>query len=205
MQAELAQTLQAELDAGTSPARAEEISKMLYGFEEIAGVMTTGSATNLMDNALLADIEDLGDINEDIKIDNTTILRKVLDPQFINGGAGQAKIDAISKILYGFETTKLDNGEIETTIGTADSMKDKSLIDGIKDLRTEASRILDMEIPEDETDLVNLLDERKADFGGIEQQSIKRLILLMFVLSMLEYSDWDYRKTEADQSRYSVT
>ncbi|MBT6842352.1 MAG: hypothetical protein HOA17_00975, partial [Candidatus Melainabacteria bacterium] len=205
LQAELAQTLQAELDAGTSPARAEEISKMLYGFEEIAGVMTTGSATNLMDNALLADIEDLGDINEDIKIDNTTILRKVLDPQFINGGAGQAKIDAISKILYGFETTKLDNGEIETTIGTADSMKDKSLIDGIKDLRTEASRILDMEIPEDETDLVNLLDERKADFGGIEQQSIKRLILLMFVLSMLEYSDWDYRKTEADQSRYSVT
>ncbi|MDA1021069.1 MAG: hypothetical protein O2962_05935, partial [Cyanobacteria bacterium] len=196
LQAELAQTLQAELAAGASTERAGEISQMLI--------------------PLLDDIEDLGDIHEDIKFDNNTILRKVLDPQFINSPTSQAKIDAISKILYGFETNELDDGTTETIIGSADSIKDKSLIDGIEDLKIEARKILDEipedeipedEIPEDVTDLVliNLLEERKADFGGIEQQSIKRLILLMFVLSMLEYSDWEYQKTEADQSRYAVS
>lgn len=39
---------------------------------------------------------------------------------------------------------------------------------------------------------------------GIEDQSIRRLILLMFVFSMLEAGEWDYRRYEADTSRYQV-
>lgn len=40
--------------------------------------------------------------------------------------------------------------------------------------------------------------------GGIDQQGIRRLILLMFVFSILEAGDWDFREQEADTSRYQI-
>ncbi|MDA0772835.1 MAG: hypothetical protein O3C63_07820, partial [Cyanobacteria bacterium] len=209
LQAELAQSLTSELKStGTNIERQEEISKILYGYEEITNVdgsisFDIGTKDSPKTNSLISDIEDLGDINTDINIDKTTVLRQVLAPEFINAPSSPEKTAAISKILYGFETDKLDKTKI--TIGSPGQLKNKSLLANIEELKIKATRILDKALPEDETDLINLMDEKKADYTGIEQQSIKRLILLMFVLSMLEYSDWEYQKTEADQSRYAVS
>lgn len=111
------------------------------------------------------------------------------------------RAETIRKQLYGFET---DPETKAITIGTADNLKSHSLISTIEDLKVDAANILDQSLPSNEDSLLELIDERKNDFAGIENQSIKRLILLMFVLSMLEYSDWDYRKQEADPSRYQV-
>jgi len=48
----------------------------------------------------------------------------------------------------------------------------------------------------------NIYGGNEAVAGGIEDQSIRRLILLMFVFSMLEAGEWDYRRYEADTTRY---
>lgn len=40
--------------------------------------------------------------------------------------------------------------------------------------------------------------------SGIKQQDIRRLILLMFVFSMLEAGDWDFRRNDAEIDRYAV-
>lgn len=51
----------------------------------------------------------------------------------------------------------------------------------------------------------NIYGGNEAVAGGVEEQSIRRLILLMFVFSMLEAGEWDYRRYEADTTRYQVT
>ncbi len=53
--------------------------------------------------------------------------------------------------------------------------------------------------------LTGIFGDNTAKSGGIENQSIKRLILLMFVLNMMEPTDWDFATSDADTSRYEVT
>ncbi|MDD9898287.1 MAG: hypothetical protein OXU45_04710, partial [Candidatus Melainabacteria bacterium] len=182
LQAELAQMIRDELDKPeTGTTRAAELNQMLIPLE--------------------ADIEDLGDLDEDLKVNTTQVLRQVIDTSFIGAPTSPEKIDELAKALYGFETIE-DSEDI--IIGSADDLKDRSLISAIDDLKVDARNILEQDLPDDDTDLVNLVNNTKDDHIGFEKQSIKRLILLMFVLSMLEYSDWDYRKQEADPSRYAV-
>lgn len=52
--------------------------------------------------------------------------------------------------------------------------------------------------------ITNIFGSKDASEGGIDKQSIRRLILMMFAMSILEYSDWDYHKAEADMSNYSA-
>jgi hypothetical protein len=50
----------------------------------------------------------------------------------------------------------------------------------------------------------NIFGREDAVEGGIEKQSIRRLLLLLFVLAMFEASEWEYRRYEADTTRYQV-
>lgn len=50
----------------------------------------------------------------------------------------------------------------------------------------------------------NLFGTDEAKPGDYTKQDIKRLIRLMYVLDMLEWSDWEYRTLEGDLSRYAV-
>ena len=51
----------------------------------------------------------------------------------------------------------------------------------------------------------NIFGSPDTKAGGIENQDIRRLILLMFVFSMIEASDWDYKRQEAETAGYEVS
>ncbi len=53
--------------------------------------------------------------------------------------------------------------------------------------------------------LTGIFGTNEVRSGGIENQSIKRLILLMFVLNIMEPTDWDFATNDADTSRYEVS
>ncbi|MCE2929130.1 MAG: hypothetical protein LW817_05830, partial [Candidatus Caenarcaniphilales bacterium] len=44
--------------------------------------------------------------------------------------------------------------------------------------------------------------DKNAIEGDISKQGIRRMILLMFVMSIFEASDWDFRRQEADLTKY---
>ena len=74
--------------------------------------------------------------------------------------------------------------------------------DGINDFRNIQDTI--DKISELGNNMADVFGSKEKVNGDMKQQSIKRLILMMFVMSMLEYSDWEYNKAEADLSRYAV-
>ncbi len=74
--------------------------------------------------------------------------------------------------------------------------------DGINDFQNIQSTI--DKISELGDSVTNIFGSKAAQEGGVNQQSIRRLILMMFAMSILEYSDWDYNKTQADMSNYAV-
>lgn len=53
--------------------------------------------------------------------------------------------------------------------------------------------------------IVNTFGGIDPSTGGIDQQGIRRLILLMFVFSMLEAGDWQARKDDTEVERYAVS
>lgn len=93
------------------------------------------------------------------------------------------------------------------------------IVQTFKDSLDEANLDLDGNGENDFVDIAGIIDKvgglsnkikniyggNEAVQGGIEDQSIRRLILLMFVFSMLEAGEWDYRRYEADTTRYQVT
>ncbi len=74
--------------------------------------------------------------------------------------------------------------------------------DGINDFQNIQSIIDNIDTLGDQ--VTNIFGSKEQQEGSIKDQSIKRLILIMFALSILEYSDWDYKQTEADPSRYAI-
>jgi hypothetical protein len=51
----------------------------------------------------------------------------------------------------------------------------------------------------------NIFGDKDLVAGGVKAQSIRRLLLLLFVLAMFETSEWEYRRYEADTTRYQIT
>ena len=84
--------------------------------------------------------------------------------------------------------------------------------DGVDDLDTNNDGINDFasfrnfskNIEDLSNTIKNTFGSKDQVEGGIDQQGIRRLILLMFVFSILEAGDWDFREQEADTSRYQI-
>jgi hypothetical protein len=52
--------------------------------------------------------------------------------------------------------------------------------------------------------LENVFGSQNESGKDIKQMGMRRLIIMMFIFTMLESADWDYQRQEADTSRYQV-
>lgn len=143
-----------------------------------------------------------------------------------NGGLGQGQ--SKSDFLNALEDGKTD--EFKNAVKTYsdsltnfeadnDGVAGADIIDTFKASLDQTSLDLDGNGENDFVDIQNMIDKlgtlsekivntfggKDASTGGIDQQGIRRLILLMFIFSMLEAGDWQARKDDTDVSRYATS
>jgi hypothetical protein len=181
----------------------EKAQELLYG---------TGSRTNPQAGSIL-------DLVNNFNNSINNLIRN-------NGGLGQgqSKSDFLNK-LEDDKTTEfkdavkaysdsLTNFEVDKN---ADGQSD--IIDTFKASLDQTSLDLDANGENDFVDIQNMIDKLgllsenivntfggiDPNTGGIDQQGIRRLILLMFVFSMLEAGDWQARKDDSEVERYAIS
>jgi hypothetical protein len=99
------------------------------------------------------------------------------------------------------------------------SVREDALIDRFKESINDADLDLDGNGENDFVDIENMIQNLNAlsenitntfggmdaQEGGVDAQSIRRLILLMFLFSILEAGEWDSRLQDASVDRYAIT
>lgn len=181
----------------------EKAQELLYG---------TGSRTNPQAGSVLDIVNNYNNAIDTLIRDNGGLGQGQSKSDFLNAleddKATEFKdaVKAYSDSLTNFEADNNADGESD-------------IIDTFKASLDQTSLDLDGNGENDFVDIQNMIDKLGTlsenivntfggidpSTGGIDQQGIRRLILLMFVFSMLEAGDWQARKDDSEVERYAVS
>jgi hypothetical protein len=105
---------------------------------------------------------------------------------FDSDADGDGEADLVTALKNSLDETSLDlDGN-----GTNDFVDFKNMVGNLTNLSDN---------------IVNTFGGKDASEGGIDKQSIRRMLLLMFVFSMLEAGEWQARRDDANVDRYVIT
>ncbi len=127
--------------------------------------------------------------NQDTLLDNYKTVLKAYSDKLTDHFSDDSDSNGTTDIEENFRTALVDTRLDLNNDGINDFQNIQNTIDKISELGDSVS---------------NIFGGKEAQAGGINQQSVRRLILMMFAMSILEYSDWDYNKSQADMSNYTA-
>lgn len=166
-----------------------------------------GTQTNPRTGSVLSTFNNFNDSVDQLIADNGGLAEGQTRKEFMDGLEGNQATQ--------YKTAVQDYSDSLTDFGK----NDNAIVDTFKESLDKTSLDLDENGVNDFVDIKNMVTSltglsetitntfggMEAKEGGVDAQSIRRLILLMFVFSMLEAGEWDTRLNDASTDRYALT